>query len=592
MDMNLDQKIIELKKKGIPNADIASELNVTFYKIKTVCKKAGLKLDKDTAIRNAQEGKLKPKTKQPAIPQKKQKYTEKQYDQACELRQQGMAIKEISTLTEVGIPALKKLFKDRKIILTDEQYKDNVVGSRWIGHEPVRDGKKQCSKCKEWKLLAEFHVNNNRLTGTVSECKECADDRYMENPEPKRQYANEYRSNNLESIKASQALYYEDNSEHIINNVTIWQLANPDKVSGYHKTYRQNNQKHKNFKTARYRAAKDSACPNWLTEAQLKEMDDFYKNCPEGYCVDHIEPLRAELSCGLDVPWNLQYLPRFANESKSNSPELDIKKIGICHQKIVKDKYLEEDAKAGYPTNLKASEFSLQTESFSGEHRAFIERYEWLGTVGYAPKWVFTARHNGLLGAVVMIGEPVAYSTLGPEFEAQIQRGATASWTPKNLGSRIIMFACRWMVQNTSKRLFIGYSDPEANEIGTIYQACNFEYVGGWYGSKKNFILPTGKIVGSRYFTKTSSMVKWAKDLDIQLLQEWFVGGRLKPKLIPKDVKIMLNNYANMKKFECEISIPKPKGKYYLLLPKDKREKAKLDQLRSWDSLPYPKRKS
>jgi hypothetical protein len=39
------------------------------------------------------------------------------------------------------------------------------------------------------------------------------------------------------------------------------------------------------------------------------------------------------------------------------------------------------------------------------------------------------------------------------------------------------------MVKNTDKRVFSGYSDPKANEVGIIYQACNFEYLGNNFGN-------------------------------------------------------------------------------------------------------------
>jgi hypothetical protein len=59
-----------------------------------------------------------------------------------------------------------------------------------------------------------------------------------------------------------------------------------------------------------------------------------------------------------------------------------------------------------------------------------------------------------------------------------VSRGASISWAPKNLGSWIVSRACKWMVQNTDFRMFEAYSDPLAKELGTIYQALNWTYLG------------------------------------------------------------------------------------------------------------------
>lgn len=55
--------------------------------------------------------------------------------------------------------------------------------------------------------------------------------------------------------------------------------------------------------------------PYW---ADLKKIEEFYKNRPEGCHVDHIVPLNGANVCGLHVLENLQYLTVEENLKKSN----------------------------------------------------------------------------------------------------------------------------------------------------------------------------------------------------------------------------------------------------------------------------------
>ena len=72
---------------------------------------------------------------------------------------------------------------------------------------------------------------------------------------------------------------------------------------------------------ANYRAAKIAAMPNWVDRKAIKSI---YDNCPVDYQVDHIIPLRGKYVCGLHVPWNLQYLSKFDNNSKNNYHESEL----------------------------------------------------------------------------------------------------------------------------------------------------------------------------------------------------------------------------------------------------------------------------
>lgn len=68
-------------------------------------------------------------------------------------------------------------------------------------------------------------------------------------------------------------------------------------------------------KTRKYQADKLKRTPKW---ADLDAIKQFYENCPEGYHVDHIYPLRGKTVSGLHVLSNLQYLPARQNQSKGN----------------------------------------------------------------------------------------------------------------------------------------------------------------------------------------------------------------------------------------------------------------------------------
>ena len=65
---------------------------------------------------------------------------------------------------------------------------------------------------------------------------------------------------------------------------------------------------------ARYYAKLKSQTPEQTPE-QRKKIIEFYKNCPEGYEVDHIYPISKG---GLHVISNLQYLKEIENKIKNN----------------------------------------------------------------------------------------------------------------------------------------------------------------------------------------------------------------------------------------------------------------------------------
>jgi hypothetical protein len=92
----------------------------------------------------------------------------------------------------------------------------------------------------------------------------------------------------------------------------------PKRVAESKRKWSKANNKKELAKGRRYQADKIKRTPAWLTKEQIKEMQNIYINCPEGYEVDHIIPLRGKMISGLHVPSNLQYLKISENRKKSN----------------------------------------------------------------------------------------------------------------------------------------------------------------------------------------------------------------------------------------------------------------------------------
>jgi len=226
------------------------------------------------------------------------------------------------------------------------------------------------------------------------------------------------------------------------------------------------------------------------------------------------------------------------------------------------------------------------------EVKAFIERHEWLGKLSLYPTHFFTARYQGLLCGVVVMDMPVAFSkALGDKtrkMERLISRGASISWAPKNTASALISYSIKWMVDNTSYRYFTAYSDPEAKELGTIYQACNFYYLGQKNGTKFQYLAPNGKWVSDRYFRSRSVYKRLAKSNDIVWQDSWQTGCVLHFDRMPKEVELKIKALSKNLMLSCEKRISAPKHKYAFLLGKTKKETKELTKIFKLRNKIYP----
>ncbi len=117
---------------------------------------------------------------------------------------------------------------------------------------------------------------------------------YEANKERRSAYCKDWQEKNKEHVRKKFKAYRLANLERKTEAVKAWRKQNPDKVMATAKTH----------SIIRKRLIGSQV----LARSYAKETAQFYLNCPEGYEVDHIVPLRGRSVNGLHVPWNLQYL--------------------------------------------------------------------------------------------------------------------------------------------------------------------------------------------------------------------------------------------------------------------------------------------
>jgi hypothetical protein len=303
---------------------------------------------------------------------------------------------------------------------------------------------------------------------------------------------------------------------------------------------------------------------------------------------------------------------------------------GHCWQYDIRLSNLEQDLKEAGLTKEQAEALSVSDFTFRfidktdkemcDKIKAFIERHEWLGKLSLYPTHRFVAEYNGILAGVVIMDQPNAFSKLlGEEtkkLERLISRGACVSWSPKGLASALIMFSIRWMVKNTRYRLFTAYSDVEAKELGTIYQACNFIYLGKSAGTKVMYMDPNKPEKGwfsDRSFRSRSAYKRYAKELGIEWKREW-QGARTRTlkdwetteveerggsetilwENMPEDVRNKLRQAAKDYQSRCIKREVPSKHKYCYILGATKKETKELkERFKALNpdkvNLPYPK---
>ena len=194
---------------------------------------------------------------------------------------------------------------------------------------------------------------------------------------------------------------------------------------------------------------------------------------------------------------------------------------GVAYQRQLRDRFTSE-APPPVPLDLASSRVRLVDRAIAEQ---IILRYEWLGTMAK------TSHHYGLffgpycagVCCVCGNGSATVATTTHAAFGVQqsevavLARGACVHWSPDGANSRLVSWTCKLLRHDSRAKLIVAYADPNAGEVGTIYQACGWHYIGKTEPTPQ-IIAPTGrvynvKITGDMARSRGGTSAFWRKRL-------------------------------------------------------------------------------
>ncbi len=206
---------------------------------------------------------------------------------------------------------------------------------------------------------------------------------------------------------------------------------------------------------------------------------------------------------------------------------------GLCFQNAIRQERAKlEGVPEGAPTSMAEAWVTAVTRE---QAEVIILRNEWLATMNrrgnaWYGLW-FNVNGIPTLAGVACFGPgpgSLAQNLCGVDNRAKticLERGACEHWVPKNAASWFIPKAIAMAARDHGWRIFFAYSDEEAGEIGTVYQACNWHYLGKGNGRggrpHRRWRTPEGKVVQSRQMRRPGRRLKRVDCLAMGWKEEW-----------------------------------------------------------------------
>jgi hypothetical protein len=235
----------------------------------------------------------------------------------------------------------------------------------------------------------------------------------------------------------------------------------------------------------------------------------------------------------------------------------------VAHQARIR----EREAAADPRPQMATLEGSTVEQIPFAEAKALILRYEWLRSMPTGTLACYGLRtHGGDLAGVVAFARgpaPESHDLCGPEnrdLAVCLARGACVHWAHPNAASFLIARACKLAHRDHGWEVFFAYADPRAGEVGAVYQAANWLYLGQGVGRRSR----SGRW---RFFSRREG--RWRAERAIR-----------QRRLVPGELRSHPNWIAEW---------TPDKGRY-VWFEGIKREKRDLRQALKYAPQPYPKR--
>jgi hypothetical protein len=256
------------------------------------------------------------------------------------------------------------------------------------------------------------------------------------------------------------------------------------------------------------------------------------------------------------------------------------RKIRESHATLPDPLLAEKQALASSLSNATVTEITYQ------EAKKVILKYEWLHSMG-TTDFSFGLYFGEHLAGVVCFGRTAgtksAASVCGPEYTHKVKtlcRGACVHWAHPHSASFLISRACRLMSEK-GFHIFVAYSDAEAGEVGTVYQATNWLHCEPTKQGSSQFVWPGKKGEGFK---------------DGELRDERLISAATRIRefadhgIAPYRIKCTRRELREQMVEEGFLFFKSTPKRRYVTFCGDKRLERELRAALRWKVLPYPKR--